>query len=50
MMMLHFIPPDCPVGHKPEAKVPSGKEASKKGAVKNGMEHEKFRRRGVLRR
>jgi len=30
--------------------MPSGKEASKEGAVKNGMEHKKFRRRCVLRR
>jgi hypothetical protein len=40
--MFHFIPPDCPVEHKPEATVPSGKEASKEGAVKNGMELKKF--------
>jgi len=49
-MMLHFIPPDCPSWTQARSNGAVGKEASKEGAVKNGMEHRKFRRRCVLRR
>jgi hypothetical protein len=39
--MLHFIPPGCPVGQKPDAALRSGEEASKEDGIKNGMELEK---------
>jgi hypothetical protein len=43
-LMFHFIPRDCSAGHKPEATVPSDKEASKEDAVSNRKELKKFHR------